>query len=141
MGFYFGAFLASIFIGFLFLFVGYLLNWVNIKHPIEVSAEYEPAPCMVIATSNSRTPYNKGKGCKTKVKYTVNGVQYSPTIQVSTEGMLKQTVWYNPDNPNDCISKQSKITVYVFVTFGILFLVLSPVIGFLSKPVEANTKI
>ena len=140
MGFYFGAFLASIFIGSLLLFVGYLLNWVNRKHPIEVSAEYEPALCMVISTSNASAPY-KEKGCKTRVKYTVNGVQYSPTIQVSTEGMLKQTVWYNPDNPNDCISKQSKITMYVLYTFGILFLVLSPVIGFLSKPVEPNTKI
>jgi len=138
MGFYFGGFLASIFIGAFLLLMGYLIDWVNRKHPIEVSAEYEPALCMVIATSNTSAP-RQGRGCKTKVKYTVNGVQYSPTIQVSTEGMLKQTVWYNPDNPNDCISKQRKITAYVLYGFGILFVVLSPVIGFLSKPIETST--
>jgi hypothetical protein len=137
MGFYLGGFLASIFIGAFLLLMGYLLDWVHRRHPIEVSAEYEPALCMVINTSNPHAPQST-KGCRTRVKYTVNGVQYNPVIEVSTEGLLKQTVWYNPNNPNDCISKQSKITMYILYGFGILFLVLSPVIGFVSKPIETT---
>lgn len=137
MGFYFQGFIISVIMGLFFLLLGYLIGWTNRAHPIEVPAEYEPALCMVIGTSNESAPY-KGKGCKTKVKYTVNGVQYSPTIQVSTEGMLKQTVWYNPNNPNDCISKQSKITMYILYIFGTLFLVLSPLIAFYIKPVQTT---
>ena len=111
--------------------MGYLIDWTNRRHPIEVPAEYDFAPCMLIET-------NRRKGCHTTVRYTVDGVQYKKSIPVSSRGMLKQTVWYNPNNPSDCISSQSKIMVYVLYTFGGLFLLVSPLIAFYIKPVQTT---
>lgn len=66
------------------------------------------------------------------ISYTVNGINYNEKLDLYHTGMRKGqtlTIYYNPENPAICHSSNTIFVGYFVIGFGVLWMIISIIIG------------